>query len=245
MTTSAIGTVRGGECHVWFAEACSDLNLLDLLDDTERERYRHTVVESARALYLTAHALARRVIAAQLGTSPAELRFTASCGRCGKAHGKPVLVGSPLPLELSLSHSGRRVAVALALGTEIGVDIERVAESYDEHLPSTVLAASERQALARLPEPDRTAGFTRYWCRKEAVLKATGHGLLVDPALLTVSPPDAPPRLEHWRDRPGPPVPPHLTDLHPGPGYRAALAALGAAPRVIEHHEADLMAALG
>ncbi|MCZ0971448.1 hypothetical protein O1L55_08100 [Streptomyces albulus] len=82
-------------------EASADLGLLSLLDATERDRYRQFLREQPRALYLTAHALAREVIAAQYGVRPAALRFAAVCKHCTGAHGKPRLVDPPFPLELS------------------------------------------------------------------------------------------------------------------------------------------------
>ncbi|MFE7286210.1 4'-phosphopantetheinyl transferase family protein [Streptomyces noursei] len=240
VTDAGIARVRPGECHVWFAEASADLGLLSLLDATERDRYRQFLREQPRALYLTAHALARKVIAAQYGVRPAALRFAAVCKHCTGAHGKPRLVDPPFPLELSLSHSDERVAVALTLGADVGVDLERVGH-HREDLPRTVLSAAERRTLQSVPEGARDAAFIRYWCRKEAVLKATGDGLLVNPAALTVSPPDAPAQLLAWDDRTGPARPVHLTDLDPGPGYRAAVAVLDHAPRVVAHRMDDVL----
>src|SRR5690606_21175696 len=109
----------------------------------------------------------------------------------------------PGPLRLSWSHSGDRVVVAVTPGTEVGVDVERIVPHARE-TAERVLREPERAVLAALPEPRRPAGFVRYWTRKEALLKATGDGLAVPPALLHVTAPDAPPRLLSWSgpDRP-------------------------------------------
>ncbi|MFV0127751.1 4'-phosphopantetheinyl transferase family protein [Streptomyces sp. HMX112] len=230
-----IARVRAGECHVWIAEAVSVPALLPLLDDHERRRHEAFVREKDRALYLTAHALLRQTVAAQLdGVKPGEVCFAHVCKHCDadRPHGKPAVAGSPL--ELSLSHSGGLVAVALSLAGPVGVDIEETAAGRD--LPLNVLSAPERAALDRVPDAERPWAFTRYWARKEAVLKATGDGLMVDPARLTVSPPDAPAALAEWRERPEPHLPVRLHDVDAGEGHRAAVAVLGDGEcRVVRH----------
>ncbi|MEV3989020.1 4'-phosphopantetheinyl transferase superfamily protein [Streptomyces sp. NPDC049837] len=222
---------------MWIADAVrvpSPPALLELLDARERARHDSLVRERDRALYLTAHALLRQVVAGQLGGRAREVRFTHVCRNCDRPepHGKPGLVGSPL--EVSLSHSGDRVAVALSLAGPVGVDIEQVAREVVD-LPEVVLAAPERAELERFPAAERPRAFTRYWARKEAVLKATGDGLMVNPALLTVSAPGAPAALLEWRERAEPHRPVRLHDVDAGDGYRAAVAVLGDGCRVVRH----------
>ncbi|MER7516258.1 4'-phosphopantetheinyl transferase superfamily protein [Streptomyces sp. NPDC126499] len=205
---------------MWTARAVSvSPDRLRLLDDRERRVYGSLLREADRALYLTAHALLRRVLGEVLDRDPAGLVFAAG------PHGKPYLEDAPV--EFSLSHSGERVAVALTSGTPVGVDVERVTDLAG--LPLPVLSGEERTVFDRVPEPERAAAFTAYWVRKEAVLKATGEGLRVDPARLTVSAPDRPAELLGWRGRDG--VQPHrrvrLYDLDAGEGYRGAVALLG------------------
>ncbi|MER7106635.1 4'-phosphopantetheinyl transferase family protein [Streptomyces sp. NPDC000229] len=233
-----IPRVGAGQCHVWIADAVRvpSPSLLELLDARERARHDAFVRETDRALYLTAHALAREVVAAQLGVGPREVRFTQECRHCDRPepHGKPGVADSAL--ELSLSHSGDRVAVALSLAGPVGVDIEEVGgEGRVADLAPVVLAEAERAALEGLPAEERTRGFIRYWARKEAVLKATGDGLTVEPALLTVSAPDAPAALLEWRKRVEPHPPVRLHDVDAGDGYRAAVAVLGDQCRVVRH----------
>jgi 4'-phosphopantetheinyl transferase len=57
-----------------------------------------------------------------------------------------------------------------------------------------------------------------------------------------MSPPDEPPELRGWVDRPRPRSPIFLTDLDPGPRYRAALATLGRPLRVAVRDAAPLLA---
>ncbi|MBC9710969.1 4'-phosphopantetheinyl transferase superfamily protein [Streptomyces sp. TRM66268-LWL] len=226
---------------MWWASARdAHPRLRELLDEGERARADRLRKPAARALHLTAHALARTVTAAQLGVSTDELTLTAVCKQCGGPHGKPQ---PPRPLRLSWSHSGERVVVALTLGTDIGVDVERIAPCEQE-TADRVLAPPERAALAALPSAERPAGFVRYWTRKEALLKSTGDGLAVAPELLHVTAPAAAPRLLSWSGPDRPWLPLHLYDLDAGPGHLAALATVGAPVRPTRHDGSALLAAL-
>jgi 4'-phosphopantetheinyl transferase len=69
---------------------------------------------------------------------------------------------------------------------------------------------------------DVEPGDDRGWVRLEAVLKATGHGLDVDPSLLDVDERG----ITRW-DGPGPTPALRLVDLDLAPGYVAAVARLG------------------
>ncbi|MGW4164952.1 4'-phosphopantetheinyl transferase family protein [Streptomyces sp. NPDC004788] len=230
-------SVRPGECHVWTARAVSVARELSvLLDERERRVYESLTEERVRAQYVTAHALLRTVLGEVLDRDPASLSFDRG------THGKPYLADAPV--QFSLSHSGELVAVALSLGAPVGVDVERVPEPSAE-LPLPVLSPAERAAYDRVPEPERAAAFTTYWVRKEAVLKATGEGLRVDPARLTVAAPDRPAELLGWRGRAGdgdaesrrdgvqPHPPVRLYDLDAVDGYRGAVALLGGPHRIV------------
>jgi 4'-phosphopantetheinyl transferase len=231
-----------GACHVWWASP-GDARpaLLDLLDDTERQRWSRFRQPADRGRYLAAHALARLLLGAYLDVPPAQVAFARACPRCGQAHGKPRLRTPAAGLELSISHSGDRVAVAVARGVPVGVDVEQVRpDRHDTAMVGLALSAPEQEALEALPPPARPAALLSYWVRKEALLKATGDGLGVAPDRLTVTPPDQPPALVSWTARPALRAQVHLTDLHPGPGHVACLAALGARLRVSEHRAQDL-----
>jgi 4'-phosphopantetheinyl transferase len=213
----AFPPLRPREIQVWRVDA--DLpGAEDLLDDAERARARGFRVPGARERFTAAHAGARILLAAAVGTDPRALRFVHRCARCGATdHGKPQLAGGPDGIEFSLSRSGDLALVALALGQPVGIDVERVpvdTTGLDDH----VLAATERAALARLSPPDRHAALLRAWTRKEALLKAQGLGVDGDLKRLDVAPAEpGSVQIGRWRVRP----------LTPRPGYAAAVAAEG------------------
>jgi 4'-phosphopantetheinyl transferase superfamily len=75
---------------------------------------------------------------------------------------------------------------------------------------------------------DRVLSLLTYWTRKEALLKATGDGLRIPMATITVSGPNEPPALLRWSNASGlgSSASAGLRRLHPGSGYVAALAVL-------------------
>lgn len=218
-----------------------------LLDADERARHDRFVFQRDRRRYLAAHALARLVISGYLDEDAAALRFVAHCNSCGGAHGKPRLAQPSADLELSLSRSGDRVAVAVARGVPVGVDVEQVsAVPGYEHLVEDVLSPAERRGLQELPSPERLAALLRYWVRKEAVLKATGDGLALSPTRITVSAPDVAARLLEWSVPSRLAAEVQLHDLAPADGVVGSLALLTEGPhRVVEREGSFLLEQLG
>jgi 4'-phosphopantetheinyl transferase len=238
---TAVGTVPAagvvippladGGCQLWWART-TDVRpehdaLLDQADLRRRSRLR-TTEDRQRATAGTA--LARVVLGAHAGRPGERLRIDRACPRCGAPHGKPRLPEVP-DLHFSVSHSGGWIAVAVRRGAPVGVDVEQVgpwtaAELHD--LALVTLAPEERAVLSRTPAAARAAAFATYWTRKEAVLKATGTGLLAPLPELVVSPPAAPPRVLRW-DGSGAAAPPILRAVQAPAGYAAAVA-LAATP---------------
>ena len=234
-----------GDCQVWWAPtvaADDNPTLLDLLDADERQRHRDLRDSADRGRYLVAHALLRLVVGAMLRVDGRTLAFRATCRQCGGPHGKPELSWPAAPLRLSISHSGDWCVVAVARAVEVGVDVEQIALRGSE-LPVRALSSTERAIVDDIAPTDRTAAFIRYWTRKEALLKATGDGLAVDPARITLSAPDRPAAMIRWDAAGAPVAEPHLADLTAPPGYAAALASLGRRLRISESDGAELLRA--
>ena len=127
---------------------------------------------------LAGHALLRRMAAAVSGTAPSALVVAVRCVTCGSTdHGKPYLALPGAP-EVNLAHSGRVVAVVLApAGTPVGIDVESRTDADWPALRRAVFTDLEWSWTADQPDPER-ARLTA-WARKEAVVKATGHGLAI------------------------------------------------------------------
>lgn len=214
-----------GGCQVWWAgPADARPEHLGLLDDREAGRHARLRRAPDRDRFVVAAALLRTVVSGHLGCEPADITVDRTCARCGQPHGKPAVPGSGL--EVSLSHAGERVALAVTRSGPVGVDVEQVSREVDiDGLAGQVLAPAERSVLAGLPDEARRPAFFTYWTRKEAVLKATGDGLNTAMTSVEVSRPDQPAALLAY---PGNGVTGgQMADLAAGDGYAACLAVLG------------------
>lgn len=90
-------------------------------------------------------------------------------------HGKPVLVHHP-DVHFNLSHCKNGIAVAVDF-SPVGIDIESFRQSNLALLHKT-MNPTEVEWIMASAEP--VAAFTRYWTKKEAVVKLRGTGLVDD-----------------------------------------------------------------
>jgi 4'-phosphopantetheinyl transferase len=217
---------RSVGCQVWWAHiGCLRPEHEGLIDLHQARRLRRLVRAEDRARLVVAAALARSVIGRELSCSPKTVRFDRTCSTCGGPHGKPAVVDGD-GLELSVSHSGSWVVVAVAR-QPVGVDVEDRRPGMDlSALVGHVLTPSEQRVLQGVPAAAHEEAFLRYWTRKESILKATGDGLRVPMDALTVSAPAEPAALRHWRHRPDMSSRVALLDMNSPQGDPAAVAVL-------------------
>lgn len=199
------------------------------LSPAERRRSIKIADPDQRVLYRTAHVMLRHVLAAYLDIRPSRIAF--SLNRYGKpVLGKTVAAGG---LSFNLSHSGRRIAIAITRHADIGVDVEQVrANAGTRPLAERFFAIEERQHLATLEAQAYLPAFYQLWSFKEAYLKATGRGLSQRLDSFEIDWRGAPPRV----------IPSDLsTDgcwtlqgFEPAPGYKGAIV-VGRSNARIEH----------
>jgi phosphopantetheinyl transferase len=114
----------------------------------------------------------RAVLAGCLGIAPETLVLRAGI------HGKPELVGAPFDLRFNVAHSGDRMLLAVRLGHEVGVDLERIRPDVDaDAVVATVFPASWRVAWRSMPAAGKREAFFDAWARFEALAKAGGRGI--------------------------------------------------------------------
>jgi 4'-phosphopantetheinyl transferase len=148
----------------------------DLLSPDERARYDRYHFAHDRHQYLTARWLVRTLLARYTGQHPAQLSFVAN------AHGRPELSASACvqPLRFNLAHTRDLVVCLVALGREIGVDVEKLdAGQHGPELAATVLSPRELASFAALAPALRPRRFIELWTLKEAYVKARGLGLAI------------------------------------------------------------------
>lgn len=156
---------------------------LSVLDDQERARGASFAGPRAAFRYLAAHVLLRRLLAAHLGVTPAQVRYEREpCPGCGRTHGRPVVAGGAGP-GFSLSHSGDLVLAAVAAGSRgpVGVDVQKVPSPATASLCAPRLHPGERAELGKVPYEHLAEAFAQIWVRTEAYLKAVGTGLCRPP----------------------------------------------------------------
>jgi 4'-phosphopantetheinyl transferase len=155
-------------------------NLLSADEAGRRERFRF---ENDRQSFAFARGMLRMVLAAYLKTDPRELRFRYS------EHGKPEVDShNPENLQFNLSHTQGAVLLGICRQRAIGVDVERVREDLrPRDIGARFFSTAEQRALFSLPEAEQREAFFRCWTRKEAFLKARGHGLSFPLAQFDVS----------------------------------------------------------
>jgi 4'-phosphopantetheinyl transferase len=194
--------LRADEVHVWRVDLAGQGGAggLAVLSDAERARAERFLFPVDRDRFVASHTALRTILAFYLDVAPVALVFGES------VHGKPFVEAPDAGRELrfSLSHSGDVALVAVGLGREVGVDVERVRALDDFNgFAARYFSAAERDALGRVPSGDRLRAFFEIWTLKEAYLKACGEGLLRALDAFDVTVGDPQPRLLAVRDRPG------------------------------------------
>jgi 4'-phosphopantetheinyl transferase len=183
-TASSQPIPKHGSVHIWHGAVQPDVDEKDLpLSDDERKRAQAIVSAAARSMFLTTHAALRNVLARYLDRDPRDLQFAYG------PHGKPYLALENMTetLHFNLSHSDRLFGIAIASEGELGFDIEWIdGRLCVSSLADKIMAPNERGDWLQTPAEDRRYRFFYYWTRKEALLKARGRGLTVDPRTVDV-----------------------------------------------------------
>lgn len=205
-----------------------DPRLRDLLDAGELERVQRRADPNP---FITAHALLRRLVADETGVDPRALEFVKRCATCGTdRHGKPHVLGMR-DIHVSVSYGEHMAVAAVTKLGEVGVDVEDLESADFDGFGSVTLDPTEVAHLEGLDGDELLAARARMWARKEAILKATGHGLVVDPSQVVVSSPSAPAALVEWKAVEHPPGPIQVSDVDLGRAdHRAAVAVLTSRP---------------
>ncbi len=196
----------------------------------ERHIAARMIVPGAARRFLACRAALRCLLADRLPLAPEEIPL-----RRGP-HGKPELAPPWHDRwQFNVAHSASLGLVALCPTAAVGIDLER--QRPLERFASLVrvtLSPRERDALDRLPPPQRLRQWFRYWTHKEAVLKATGAGLSLPPTAVELAP-DRRGTLRVVRCDAAPRGARCVRELHLGPRYCGAVAAEADTLHVVWH----------
>jgi 4'-phosphopantetheinyl transferase len=229
-----------GEVAVWTValERWSTPDAGETLSADERARAELIRLPARRAEFIAAHAALRAILAPYQSATPESLLFTTTCAWCGDpTHGKPRLQDSG-GLIFNLTRAGALALVAVARGTEVGIDAEPLDRRVDWRTIARRALSPDERAQVQAAEPEvRDALAARLWCRKEAVAKATGLGLALDLRTWTAEPSrQSPWFIASLAETPQPVL---VSDLETVQDVRAAVAVAGASePPAITVREA-------
>ena len=121
--------------------------------------------------YVEIHGRLRNLLALTLNESPEQIRIKKA------EHGKPYLVDYP-DVAFNLSHTAGLAMIAVARQCRLGVDIEICKPRLNvSGLVAKCFAKEEAAFWGQLSESEKIPAFYRFWTRKEAFVKATGHGI--------------------------------------------------------------------
>lgn len=172
-----------------------DLRLVGLLDEAER-RMAAGFSSAQRDRFLSGRILLRLHAAKLGGAARGSLRADYYCPTCGtqgnNVHGIPryKLSRQGFSVRLSLSRAENWCLLAGSAEANIirlGVDVQEVSSTNFEGFETVALTSVERNLVRQATTSTRVALMARLWVRKEAVLKALGCGLVVDPSTVDVS----------------------------------------------------------
>jgi 4'-phosphopantetheinyl transferase len=124
----------------------------------------------------------REILSRYLGEEPAAISLRLAEG------GKPELAEPGSELRFNLSHSGELALVAVALGREVGVDVERIDRRRDVlKLAERWLGADAAAAVRAAPAQERIEVFYAAWTRHEALVKCIGTSVFAHFAATSIS----------------------------------------------------------
>lgn len=163
----------------WLRSASVPLSAAAVLDHSEFSRFKSFRCAGSARDYLAAHVVTRVALAEKLSTRPEQVVFTRS-----GVHSKPYVSG--FDIHFSLSHSHGLGLAAISEVGPVGIDSEYRGRPYSEQLLRRILANNESCAIPDNPGVASNMLLSK-WTQKEAVLKALGTGLAIDPRELIVA----------------------------------------------------------
>lgn len=177
------GAAKGDQfIELWWATlqdlAAHRERLERLLDPVEQQRAQRFRFAHDRERFVLGHGALRHVIGSALGEKAGALRFMRG------PFGKPSIDGPPV--HFNFSDTKDAILIGLCNEHDIGVDIETMARDVDHHAVSEHYFTSEEVEAIRKDGDGSKRKFLEYWTRKEAVLKASGVGIMDDLRVLCV-----------------------------------------------------------
>lgn len=172
--------VKENEVHIWNVKldvpelTRKKLQLYLSTAEIQRASRFHFVKDQIH--FIVARGMLRKILSYYTNKHPYEIEFEYN------KYGKPFIEYeiNNVPLRFNLSHSHNMAVYAIAIGREVGIDIEFVRDDFsDIEIAERFFSPDEIAALKSLPKHLQKHAFFLCWTRKEAFIKAKGKGLSI------------------------------------------------------------------
>jgi 4'-phosphopantetheinyl transferase len=166
------------EVHIWSACLLANEDVTkyftSILSKDECERAKEFRFFRDQKRFIVARAILRFLLSKYLNFPPKRIEILYG------PWGKPVLSGKK-HLHFNLSHSGNYALYAFARKYELGIDLEYIDHRLElESMVLSLFSSDEINHWKKLGSKEKTNFFFRFWACKEAFLKASGKGWLIN-----------------------------------------------------------------
>lgn len=162
------------EIAVWYVDlaAIDDIARYQaVLSAAEQERAAQFKASQSQRDFIIMRGSLRLLLSRYIQCSPEELEILVA------AQGKPYLADSTW--QFNISHTQGAGLIAITRNLPVGVDIENSERKIDiDGIGHRIFTSAEQRYIEQAK--DSQAAFFECWARKEAVIKAYGHGMFVD-----------------------------------------------------------------
>ena len=170
------------EIHLWlaFCEAITDERLLvayrELLNAAENQEESRFCSARDRHTYLVTRALLRTVLSRYYSVDPKDWVFSTN------AYGRPYIINTQATdayLSFNVSHTQGLIALGVAKGRPLGVDVENFAthDNISIDIANHYFAPQEVAALHQVSPHKQRYQIFEYWTLKESYIKARSIGI--------------------------------------------------------------------
>jgi 4'-phosphopantetheinyl transferase len=186
--------LTSGHVHIWYIPLTVDPERLHdiqaILSDEERDRAGRFIHRTDCLHWTAARGSLRLILSKYTGQAPDALTFTRN------EFGKPALEPAASSLQFNLSYSQEQAVLAISDRNPVGVDLQFMPASFDGSLVDWTASPHEIEWLTSIPPDSLRQHLLRLWVRKEALLKAAGSGLSIEPTTFSLPPGPAPLSME-------------------------------------------------
>lgn len=194
-----------------------------LLSEDEIERAQRFYFHKDRNEYVCSRGFLREVLSKYIEIDPTEIQFD-----YGK-FGKPELasIANHAKIKFNISHSKGQALLAISDSDEIGVDIEYIKNIPEMFEIAKELYTQNENDILKNSGSKTSETFFKIWTRKEAIIKAVGHGLSAPLVMIDVSNEGIIKVDESFKEQSKEFIDCRIMDLLPPDGYSAAVALCG------------------